>query len=184
MTIEVRTMADIAALEGRVIAAAEQAAAALRALPGSGPDLFWKAKFLQIGRHPLKGHPLNLVEQINQTWTFLVGFQAVRLLIARHPEALGFRLNLGTEPGFDLDSIAPNEVQAETFAAVDPRNNKKLVKDLLRMREHSTARRRYVVFAAPDHAPGRHPELEDGSGVEVWAVDVQDAYAAERLAQT
>jgi hypothetical protein len=29
-------------------------------------------KFEQVGFHPLEDRPLNIIEQINQTWTFAV----------------------------------------------------------------------------------------------------------------
>lgn len=170
--LEVRTTEEIEILEARIRDAAERAAAVLRELPGDGIALLRRLKFEPIGLHPLEPRALNIVEQINQTWTCMVGLAAACLLLKRHPEAEGFRLNLGTMPGFDLDSLAADEVQAETFAAVHPRNNRKLDKDLQRLQRHGTARHRYVVFAAPGFTAGRHARLEAGLGVEVWAVEV------------
>ena len=62
-------------------------------------------------------------------------------------------------------------VGAETFAAVDPRNNRKLAKDLIKLAGR-TEQHRYVFFASPLF-PGttRQPQLERG-GVHVWSVDV------------
>jgi hypothetical protein len=38
---------------------------------------------------------LNLVEQINQTWTYLVALAAAKQLLTLHPEAGGYRLAPG-----------------------------------------------------------------------------------------
>ena len=62
-------------------------------------------------------------------------------------------------------------VGAETFAAVDPRNNRKLAKDLVKLAQRPELNR-YVFFASPMF-PGttRRPQLERG-GVQGWSVDV------------
>ena len=62
-------------------------------------------------------------------------------------------------------------VGAETFAAVDPRNNRKLAKDLLKLGQRPELNR-YVFFASP-RFPGttRLPQMERG-GVQVWSIDV------------
>jgi len=44
--------------------------------------------------------------------------KALPFLFNRHPEACGFRLNLGTSAGTDIESLEQNIVAAETFAAV------------------------------------------------------------------
>jgi hypothetical protein len=77
---------------------------------------------------PVDGRQLNLVEQINQTWTYLVSLSAVRFLFERHPDAGGFLLNWGTAGGTDILSFAPHRVAAEAFAVVHPANNRKLQK--------------------------------------------------------
>jgi hypothetical protein len=43
-------------------------------------------KFQAVGYRPIDGRPLNLVEQINQTWTYLVALAAAKQLLALHPE--------------------------------------------------------------------------------------------------
>ena len=70
----------------------------------------------------------------------------------------------------DIMSEEPDLVGAETFAAVDPRNNRKLAKDIDKMAKRPE-RYRYVFFASPLY-PGlnRLPKLER-EGVEVWSVD-------------
>ena len=54
-------------------------------------DLLRRMKFELIGRHPVDDRELNLVEQINQTWTFAVALAATRELFKLHPYVGGFR---------------------------------------------------------------------------------------------
>lgn len=104
-------------------------------------------KFEPVGRHPIGKHALNAVEQINQTWTYLAALAAVRLLLELHPEAGGFSIAPGAHAAQPLDvmSRAPGVVGAETFAAVDPRNNRKLTNDLDKLIGRNEAHR-YVLF--------------------------------------
>ena len=85
-------------------------------------------KFTEMAWHPIDDRPLNLIEQLNQTWTYLVTLKALPFLFERHPAAGGFRLNLGTASGTDIKSVVPGVVAAEVFAAVHPKNNRKLEK--------------------------------------------------------
>ena len=129
-------------------------------------------KFEPAGFHPILGHPLNVIEQINQTWTFVVALCATRHLLAMHPDAGGFLLAPGAHAGIELDimSRTPGLVGAETFAAVHPANNNKLRTDLLKLAPR-TERHRYIFFMSPSF-PGfkRLPQFEDG-GIQVWSVD-------------
>lgn len=130
-------------------------------------------KFCQVGFHPIKGHKLNLVEQINQTWTFAVAIAAARQLLLLHPEAGGFRLAPGAHFSQPLDIMSEVEglVGAETFAAVHPDNNGKMDVDLAKLAGRPETHR-YVFFMSP-RCPGneRQPQFEK-NGVQVWSVDV------------
>ena len=132
-----------------------------------------RMKFEPVGFHPVEDRPLNLVEQINQTWTYAVAVAATRQLLLLHPDAGGFHLAPGAHAARELDimSEATGLVGAETFAAVDPRNNDKLKGDLKKLAAR-TETHRYVFFLSP-RFPGneRRPKLEQG-GVQVWSVDV------------
>ncbi len=131
----------------------------------------FQLKFKQVGRHPVLGHTLNFIEQVNQTWTYLAALQATRLLLTMHPDADGFTLAPGAHASQPLDvmSVAEGLVGAETFAAVHPRNNGKLKADLKKLAAR-TERHRYVFFISPAFAgTSRRPELES-SGVEVWSL--------------
>ena len=61
--------------------------------------------------------PLNVVEEIDQTFPYLVALRAARLLFEWHPDAHGLQLAPGS---LDIESLTPGLVGAETFAAVRP----------------------------------------------------------------
>jgi len=123
-----------------------------------------------VGHDPLTGEPLNIIEQLNQTFTILVTLRAVERLIEMHPEANGFRLALATSSGRDIESCERNLVAAEVFSATHPARNQKLRKDIARLAS-DPARYRYVFFAAPNYANGRQVQLETVPGIEVHCVE-------------
>lgn len=136
-----------------------------------GPlDWMYRMKFEPIGRHPTNGHPLNIVEQVNQTWSWIVALKAAEQLLALHPEAGGYELapDASMSQALDIMSVAPRLVGAECFAAVHPRNNRKLAKDLAKLAIRSEEHR-YVFFMSPAFPAGRQTALEV-DGVEVWAL--------------
>lgn len=140
---------------------------------GDPLDLLRDLKFETVGFHPVEDRPLNVVEQINQTWTYAVALLAVRKLFELHPEVIAYRVAPGAHMSLELDIMSeePGLVGAETFAAVNPTNNGKLNDDLAKMGSRHE-RFRYVFFASPRY-PGtkRLPQLER-AGVEVWSVDL------------
>src|SRR5262245_8865329 len=169
----VRSLDEADNLMAMVRASAARAQAWIAAQTGDPLDTLRRMKFDPVGFHPLEDRPLNLVEQINQTWTFAVAISAAKQLLCLHPDVGGFRLAPGAHASLDLDimSVEAGRVGAETFAAVTPRNNGKLAADLAKLAtrpEHY----RYVFFMSPQF-PGneRRPQFER-HGVEVWSVDV------------
>lgn len=130
-------------------------------------------KFSRAGHHPFESRPLNLIEQVNQTFTALAAFRAVEILFDVHPDSPGFRLHLCTTAGQDIESLRAGYVEAEVFAAITPRHNRKLRKELARMAA-SLAVSRYVFFDCPGYIVGRQPRLEEPDGIEVWAVAGMD----------
>jgi hypothetical protein len=133
-----------------VRAAAEQATTELARLSRdrTGLTLLESVRFMEIGRHPLEDRVLNLVEQVNQTFTILVSLAAVEWLFAYCPNAAPFTLNPGTKSGSDIlgqqESLA-----AEVFAAVRPGNNRKLYRDIEKV-AGTPAERRFVFYYCPD----------------------------------
>jgi hypothetical protein len=140
---------------------------------GDPLDLLRRMKFDPIGCHPIEDRPLNLVEQINQTWTFAAALAAARRLLDLHPDVSGFRLAPGAHASLPLDIMSEMEGQvgAETFAAVSPHNNGKLAMDLEKMAGRAE-QHRYVFFMSPQYPkPERLSEFER-DGVQVWSVAV------------
>jgi hypothetical protein len=172
MILTILTRSDIdehlAAIESSTSRAIQAVAATT-----SPTESLRRMKFEQVGFHPIEGRPLNLIEQINQTFTYLVALKATESLIKRHPEAGGFNLAPGATMAQPLDimSIEPDLVGAETFAAVHPDNNRKLAKDLAKL-ALATCRYRYAFFYSPGFQPGRLQRLERQTGIEVHCVDI------------
>lgn len=134
-----------------------------------GLEALWSMKFSPIGCDPLDADsPLNLIEQLNQTFTYLASAKALELLLKLHPERAPFTVNLGTSAGSDIESRSGGGLAAEVFAAVNTSNNRKLAKDLAKVGQ-TDAQLKFVFFMCPGYEQGRQSKLERG-GVEVWSV--------------
>ena len=120
----------------------------------NGLQLLEKMKFEKIGFDPLNvQRQLNLIEQINQTFTYLASFKAVEILFQQHSEASEFILNLGTTTGTDIESKDAGGIAAEVFAATKPSSNNKLKKDINKVSATGMAHK-YVFFLCPYIKPG------------------------------
>jgi len=162
--------AELMDYEKRVITSADVAISRLIASPERGIDLLARIKFEPIGRHPTEDRDLNLIEQVNQTFTYLSTLRATKILFDLHPEILaGFRLNLGTQSGSDIESVEHGLVAAEVFAATSPNSNQKLKKDIRKV-DGIEVEHRYVFFNSPGYSPGRQHDLEISERVQVWVV--------------
>jgi len=132
--------------------------------------VLFNLKFQAIGCDPLStDRPLNFIEQLNQTFTYLASFKAVELLFELHPDCAPFTVNLGTTSGHDIEAGSPVRLTAEVFAAVNTSNNGKLRSDLTKLAS-SLAAQRYVFFMCPGIPSGPQPQLENGSGIRVWSL--------------
>lgn len=173
MHLTVHTVDDVERLFRRVREAAEKTQTWLRAHEGDPMQLLRSMKFEAIGCHPISDHALNVVEQINQTFTYAVALAAARELLKLHPDAGGFRLAPGAHASLPLDIMSEAEglVGAETFAAVTPRNNGKLTADLNKLAERPEVHR-YVFFASPLFPGTSRLRKLEREGVQVWSVDV------------
>ncbi|MEX1165261.1 MAG: hypothetical protein WEK74_00030 [Hydrogenophaga sp.] len=153
--------ANIKAYKSRLLASAKktQKVLAKLALSQSPASFLDKLKFAPIGCDPLNAdRELNLIEQLTQAATYLASFDAAEFLFSRHPEARSLRLNLGTSRGFDIETNEDGGIDAEVFAAVDPKNNQKLAKDCKDLKAKSQAKHRYVIFRSPKIKAGPyHP---------------------------
>lgn len=134
----------------------------------SSQMLFSKMKFGGIGFDPLNSNrELNIIEQINQSFTYLASFYALEVLFTEYPELAPFRLNLGTAPGSDIESEC-GSLAAEVFAAVAPTSNQKLKKDINKVLQ-SDAKLKFVFFMCPNFKLGRQSKFERDDVV-VWAL--------------
>ncbi|MGO9572445.1 MAG: hypothetical protein ACLP5H_33430 [Desulfomonilaceae bacterium] len=126
--------------------------------------LLYQMKFCQVGCDPLDHRrPLNLIEQLNQIFTYVASFKAAEYLLDRHPDVRSLTLNLGTRSGWDIETQDDGGIAAEVFAAVSPQNNDKLRLDIAKVTT-AVARYRYVFFMCPDMPPGlEHNSLQSGS---------------------
>ncbi|WP_426037597.1 hypothetical protein [Brevundimonas sp. DC300-4] len=138
-------------------------------------DLLRDLKFETVGFHPVEDRPLNFIEQINQTWTYAVALLAVRKLFELHPEITAYRVAPGAHMSQELDIMSEDVglLGAETFAAVDPSNNRKLAKDLEKMSARSELHR-YIFFASPRHHGTQRLTKLERAGTQVWSVDLHD----------
>lgn len=172
--IVIRTIGEADALLDSLNRSADQVAAWVRGFNGAPLQLIKHMKFDTVGFHPISGDALNVIEQVNQTWTYAAALLATRQLLALHPEAAPYQLAPGAHASQDLDimSSTPGLVGAETFAAVKPTNNRKLAQDHAKLLNRPELHR-YVFFMSPAY-PGtkRQPTLEKGGPVQVWSVDM------------
>jgi hypothetical protein len=118
-------------------------------------------KFEKIGFDPLNpARRLNLIEQLNQIFTYAASFRAASYLYQELRELTSLTLNLGTDAGWDIESSENGGLVAEVFAAVDPRNNRKLEKDIKKVASAKVAFR-FVFFMCPGFPAGPQ-EIEAG----------------------
>ncbi len=111
---------------------------------GDGINFLRKIKFEPCGYDPLFEQSTNFLEQTNQTFTYLVCLDAVKILLSNHPTHK-FIVNFGTESGFDVVS-EDESIICECFAATAPDSNKKLEHDTLKVYTNITAASRYIIY--------------------------------------
>lgn len=111
-------------------------------------SLFHTLKFEKFGQDPLSSSNLNFIEQLNQSYTYLVSLAGVEFLIKNNPNEI-FTLNLGTTSGFDIVSQNSNII-AETFAATTIKSNDKLKKDIQRLQKEPDNIEKYIFYYTLD----------------------------------
>jgi hypothetical protein len=145
----VRSLEDLDRLEREILRAVATTTSVKRLLKDETPiGAFARLKFTAAGHYPLNiDRPLNVIEQLNQTFTYLASVEAARWLLTRHPQCVPLVLNLGTSPGFDIQSECGLFV-AETFAVTHPGSNDKIRKDVAKM-QATVAQHRFVFCLSP-----------------------------------
>ena len=150
--MEIYTLEELQVHRANVIAQVGRARAELNNLVPDPLEAFYALKFERIGFHPLNGNELNLIEQLNQTFHELASFAAASYLIEHFPQCEGLRLAQPFAQGINIRSIVPDLIAAEVFTAVNPGNNRKLIRDAERVDE-TQAEHRFVFFYSPEDAP-------------------------------
>jgi hypothetical protein len=173
MSLKIHTDADVERYMDTLRGSARRVQQWIAAQSGDPLDLLRRMKFEPVGCDPIEDRALNIVEQINQTWTFAVALAAARQLLTLHPDVGGFCLAPGAHASIPLDIMSEDKgkVGAETFAAVKLNNNDKLKTDLDKMASRDELHR-YVFFMSPEYPKlGRLSRLER-DGVQVWSVTI------------
>ena len=111
-----------------------------------GMKLLKKMKFEQSGYDVVFNKKTNFIEQINQTFTYLVCLEATEKLLLLYPEH-SFVVNLGVMPGHDIVS-EDESIIWECFATTSPDSNGKLEKDVKKVYANKNAIKKYVIFYA------------------------------------
>lgn len=133
-------------------------------------ELLYRIKFEKLGFDPLnQQRSLNLIEQVNQTFTYLASFRAAELLFSWHRDLDSLTLNLGASSGTDIESNDDRGIAAEVFAAVTLHNNNKLIKDIKKV-TRVTAIHKYVFFMCPEIDKGQYVKCQAPEGIEVWSL--------------
>ena len=107
-------------------------------------ELFADIKFNKFGYDPIKGTPLNFIEQLNQMFSDLVVLYGVEELLSKYPDKT-FEVNFGAKAGFDIQS-SDETVVAECFAATSVDSNSKLRKDANKLMKLSANVEKYILF--------------------------------------
>ncbi len=137
-------------------------------------EVLWRAKFDPVGYHPVEPRRINLIEQLNQIWTYVAALEASRILLRNHPTSGAMVLAPGAHASQLLDIMSEDgKVGAEVFATVDPRNNKKLKHDSAKLIDKICADLKlYIFFMSPRYRTTRKlAGKHQCDGVEVWSLE-------------
>ena len=107
-------------------------------------DIFHDMKYSKNGLDPIKGTPLNFIEQLNQMFSDLVVVAALEDLIMKYPDKQ-FEVNFGAKSGFDIQSC-DETVVAECFAVTSAKSNDKFRKDSKKLSDQTRNQEKYIYF--------------------------------------
>lgn len=149
-TITINCIEQALELEKKIVESCDITRISIKKLANenSGINFLHDIKFFQLGKDPLNDRSLNFIEQLNQSFTYLVSIKAVIFLLNHYCQFAPYTLNLGTQSGFDIVSNN-GEIVAETFAATSPTSNNKINKDATRMESVKDALHRFVFYYSP-----------------------------------
>lgn len=177
------TRADLGGYRRLLMASAQHTQLAIEKLASTEDPIAFlaKLKFEKTGCDPLDVRKsLNLIEQLNQTFTYMASFNGAEFLFTRHEDVRSLKLNLGTSRGFDIESDQAGGIAAEVFSAVTPKNNQKLGKDVKRV-SGSQAKHRYVLFTSPECTrAGPYSSRSGSPEICVWSLGYPPCLLAMR----
>ena len=149
---------------------------------GNGLAVLKVLKFEEFGNDPLTpSSPLNFIEQLNQTFTYLASIKASRHIFDTEGGVKKITMHLGSSKGSDLvmkNGIGQTLGLAEVFAAVDHTNNEKLKKDIEKVdrdakREGVSIKR--VYFISPKEKEfvikDTDNKMKKSNGGELWTAN-------------
>lgn len=167
---------DLDALEAKVVEGARFAVGRLTTELDKCDALtaLARLKFSMFGCDPLDStRPLNLVEQLNQTFTYLATIKAARWLFSHHSDLDSLTLNLGTASGLDITGDS-GKIAAEVFAATHPDSNDKLRNDIERVSKTGAATK-YVFYLSTNKVVR---EVKDVTVIRFDPLDITRAASA------
>src|SRR5213080_1850163 len=99
---EIHSLRDLEQLEAQVNRSVQRTLDALPTIIAACTPIeaFTRLKFEQLGFHPIEDRSLNIIEQLNQTFSYFASLRAARWIIENHESVLPLRLNLGAAGGF------------------------------------------------------------------------------------
>lgn len=151
-------------------------------------EAMFTLKFREFGRHHLEARPLNIIEQLNQSFTVMASLAAAEHLLDHYGDFGGLELNPGARSGRDIQSHNPQDlaIEAEVFTCGRSDFRRKIMNDTRRF-EGANADHCFVFFYCPitnnggESRQGRQHDLEleyalgnRGPAIEIWALDRQD----------
>ena len=89
----IRTIIDAEQMHAQILDGAARTVAWLRGVEGEPMSVLKRLRFDAVGHDPLTGKPLNVIEQLNQTFTIWVSLRAV--LEADRASPGGLRIHIG-----------------------------------------------------------------------------------------
>lgn len=169
----------------------------LRKLSENPMVAFHQVKFGRIGHNAIRERLQSLIEQLYRTFKMMATLAAAEKILGRFPGSGGLRLRLAQDfpnlspfncppakPGPEVESVEPDVLAAEVFAAVHSASNAALRKSCERLIRSRVAHR-FVYFYSPRGRVGRRGDLEHRldlrrldrdrtPGIEVWALGRRD----------
>ena len=156
--IRIQTPAEVADLRRRLDESERRALVVLAEL-ATHPNALEKLKFERLGYDPIEADRReNLLEQVNQQATYEAAYSALVVLMERHPHKTWVFAPGSHGDGHDIEAD-DGSVAAEVFAAVHPKNNRKLSSDIAKLEKSVGVEHRYVFFRSP--ATEAHEERRD-----------------------